>query len=111
MFGQIQTGQLINIVAPILGAICLLGSLYLLWAAYKFDRLTARDGLAYLRVRAIQNQVKLYGTVWFLLMGITWFVPVIHRIRKVEWWSAVYSHAEWVFRVAAWYEKREKGLD
>jgi len=108
VFSQLQVCPLINYLAVILGILCLVGSLYLTYAAHHFKTLLARDcPVSYHRVQDIRRLAQVYGSIWYLLMGISWPIPVVNRLRGRNWWPAVYSHAEWVFRVAKWFDDRE----
>ena len=108
MFPHLQLPPLLNALAVILSIICLLGSLYLTYTAHSFNNLSAVErAWAKHRVQAIKGLAQVYGNAWYLLMGVTWFIPVLSLFRGWTWWPAVYNHAEWVFKVAKWYTERE----
>jgi hypothetical protein len=108
MFNHLQLPPLLNALAVVLGIICLLGSLYLTWVTHHVNNLKASERpKMYRRVQDIRRLAQEYGNAWYLLMGLTWPMPVINRLRGHNWWPSVYNHAEWVFKVAKGYRERE----
>ena len=108
MFDQLQLHPAIAALALVLSIICLLGSLYLTYVAHVFNNLSEREQpWSKHRVVAIKRLAQEYGNAWYILMGITWFMPVLALFRGWTWWPSVYNHAEWVFKVAKWYTERE----
>lgn len=109
MFDQLQIHPAIAAIALVLSILCLVGSLYLTYVAHHIKSLTAHDQAEeHLITWAIRGLARTYGNTWYLLMGVTWFIPVFHRVvHRRAWWPSVYAHAEWTFRVAKWFYERE----
>lgn len=111
MFPILDAGPVINTLAGILAFLSFTGVVYLLWAKHHFRSRTARDHAEEFRkVQDIDILAQKYGNLWFMLFGATWFLAVLHMLlSKIDWWKAVYRHAEWTFKVAEkFYKVAEK---